>query len=80
MGVFRKKEGDWSGSGMEELGGHSCLPRLARGLGRVGKGRKARPRLGGCRVFQEGPGLHMKGKVKRSGVLLKIFHGMLKRV
>ena len=38
VGVFREEEGDWSGGNMELLGGHSCLPCPALGLGHVGKG------------------------------------------
>jgi len=54
MEVFRKKEGDWSGIGIDELKRHSCLPRPAQGLGHVGNGRKARPHLGAARSSRKG--------------------------
>lgn len=61
--VFRKTEGDCSGSGIEEQGGHT-FP-LWTHLG--GREQKISPPLRGCNVFQEGLGIEHEGKAENVG-------------
>lgn len=61
--VFRKTEGDCSGSGIEEQGGHT-FP-LWTHLG--GREQKISPPSRGCSIFQERPGIEREGKVENIG-------------
>ena len=61
--VFRKTEGDCSGSYNEKQGGYT-FP-LWTYVGR--REQKISPTLRGCSVFQEGPGIERDGKVENEG-------------